>query len=89
MPLRPHRVALVLLLPLAASAAGASSDDPFFEPLPVVLSASRLAQPLLDSPGAVSVIDADLIAATGYRELARCAWCRASRSARSAATCSG
>lgn len=71
MPLRPHRVALVLLLPLAASAAGASSDDPFFEPLPVVLSASRLAQPLQDSPGAVSVIDADLIAATGYRELAR------------------
>ena len=77
MPLRPHHIALVPLLPLlpllplAASAAGAPSDDPFFDPLPVVLSAARLAQPLQDSPGAVSVIDADLIAATGYRELAR------------------
>ncbi|MCP5225765.1 MAG: TonB-dependent receptor [Thauera sp.] len=69
MSLHPHRVALVLLL--TASAAWASAENPFFEPLPVVLSASRLAQPLQDSPGAVSVIDADLIAATGYRELAR------------------
>lgn len=71
MSLHPHRVALVLLLPLAVGSAGASTSDPFFEPLPVVLSAARLAQPLQDSPGAVSVIDADLIAATGYRELAR------------------
>lgn len=68
-----HRppTALALLSLLAAGTVEASSADAFFEPLPVVLSASRLAQPLQDSPGAVTVIDADLIAATGYRELAR------------------
>src|SRR5690606_4487862 len=43
----------------------------FFETLPVVLTVSRLPQPLQDTPGAVTVIDADQIAATGYRDLAR------------------
>lgn len=71
MPRHPHRIAFAVLPLLAASAAGAASEETFFQPLPIVLSASRLAQPLQDSPGAVTVIDADLIAATGYRELAR------------------
>ena len=67
-----HRYPTFALLSLlAAGTVEASSEDPFFEPLPVVLSASRLAQALQDSAGAVTVIDADLIAATGYRELAR------------------
>lgn len=57
-------MALCLALPLRA-------EDRFFQPLPVVLSASRLPQPLQDTPGAVTVIDADLIAASGYRHLAR------------------
>ncbi|ATE62807.1 TonB-dependent receptor [Thauera sinica] len=46
-------------------------EDPFLEPLPVVLSVSRLPQPVQDAPGAITVIDADLIAATGYRDLGR------------------
>lgn len=36
-----------------------------------MLTVSRLPQPQQDTPAAVSVIDADLIAATGYRDLAR------------------
>ncbi|MCK6408339.1 TonB-dependent receptor [Thauera sp.] len=70
MPPRPTRPAVALLLLVAASSA-ASNENSFFEPLPLVLSASRLPQPLQDTPGAVTVLDADLIAATGYRELAR------------------
>lgn len=70
MPPSPYRPAATLLLLTAASTA-AATENSFFEPLPLVLSASRLPQPLQDSPGAVTVIDADLIAATGYRELAR------------------
>ncbi len=47
------------------------SEDPFFDPLPVVLTVSRLPQPMQDTPGAISVIDSELIAATGYRDIAR------------------
>lgn len=47
------------------------ADDRFFQPLPVVLSASRLPQPLSDTPAAMTVMDAEFIAATGYRDLAR------------------
>lgn len=72
MPITLRRT-LAPLLPLlncfVPGAAGA--EDTFFQPLPIVLSASRLPQPLQDTPGAVTVIDADLIAATGYRDLAR------------------
>lgn len=57
------------LIPLACLAV--PDEDPYLEPLPVVLSASRLPQPLRDAPAAISVIDADLIAATGYRDLSR------------------
>lgn len=73
MPIRP-RLALAVLLPALGTTTTASamdSDAHFFESLPVVLSASRLPQALQDSPGAVTVIDADMIAATGYRDLAR------------------
>lgn len=44
--------------------------DGFFDELPVVLSVSRLAQPLQDAPGSVTVIDADLIRSSGARDLA-------------------
>lgn len=50
--------------PLAALTA-----DTFLEPLPVVLSVSRLAQPLADAPGAVTVIDAETIRSSGARDL--------------------
>lgn len=48
-----------------------ASERSFFEALPVVLTPSRLPQTLQDTPAAVSVIDADMIAATGYRDLGR------------------
>ncbi len=70
MPPRSYRTSVALLL-LTATSIAASTENSFFEPLPLVLSASRLPQPLQDSPGAVTVLDADLIAATGYRDLAR------------------
>jgi len=41
------------------------SESYFFEELPVVLSASRLAQPLADIPTAMTVIDKDIIKASG------------------------
>lgn len=53
----------------AASARGASEVD-FFTELPVVLSVSRLAQPVREAPGAVTVIDAEMIRQSGARSLA-------------------
>jgi len=52
-----------------ASSSGLSEND-FFADLPVVLSVSRLAQPLRDAPGAVTAIDAEMIRASGARDLA-------------------
>lgn len=63
---------LLALLATTAAAADDSADEAFFfESLPVVLTVSRLPQPMQDTPGAVTVIDEKLIAATGYRDLAR------------------
>lgn len=53
----------------AAQAADALSERDWFEELPVVLSVSRLAQPLSEAPGAVTVIDRDTIRRSGAREL--------------------
>ena len=51
---------VLLLVALATAritfAAGAPAE-PFFDELPVVLSASRLVQPIADAPAAVTVID--------------------------------
>lgn len=52
-------------VPLAAAANG----DDYFAELPVVLSVSRLSQPLREAPGAVTVIDQELIRASGARVL--------------------
>ncbi|NMG44746.1 TonB-dependent receptor plug domain-containing protein [Aromatoleum toluvorans] len=63
-----------LCMALACSAMGSATafaGDSYFEELPLVLSATRLPQPLQEVPGAVTVIDRELIAATGYRDLAR------------------
>lgn len=62
---------LLALQGATVSASFTDSEDPFFEPLPVVLTVSRLPQPMQDTPGAVSVIDSDLIKASGYRDIAR------------------
>lgn len=59
---------------IAASAApraeeGGAEDD-YFGALPVVLTVSRLAQPLSDTPGAVTVLDRDKIRRSGARDVA-------------------
>lgn len=43
----------------------APSEDYFFEEVPLVLSATRLEQPLLETPASVTVIDQRLIRASG------------------------
>lgn len=45
------------------------SLDKFFEDFPVVLSASRLKQSAVDAPAAVTVIDRDMIVASGARRI--------------------
>ncbi|WP_101049847.1 TonB-dependent receptor plug domain-containing protein [Macromonas nakdongensis] len=59
-----------LLAPLALAQESAPSELDFFEPVPVVLTATRLAQPLSDTPGAVTVVDRDTIRRSGARTLA-------------------
>ncbi|MGC2164406.1 MAG: TonB-dependent receptor [Gallionella sp.] len=46
-----------------------SGELSYFEEFPVVLSASRLSQPLSESPSAVTVIDHDMIVASGFRSI--------------------
>ncbi len=45
------------------------SEADFLAELPTVLTASRLAQPAMDAPNAVTVIDRKLIEATGYHNI--------------------
>jgi iron complex outermembrane receptor protein len=45
------------------------SEADFFDDLPVVLSASRLLQPLNEAPVAVTVIDQEMIRASGFRDI--------------------
>lgn len=49
----------------------AADEDLFLADLPVVLTPSRLPQLLNEAPAAVTVIDRELIEATGYRDLPR------------------
>lgn len=60
----------VLLATLCSSVLAQSGEDGFFTDLPVVLSASRLSQPLRDAPGSMTIIDRETIKRTGARDLA-------------------
>jgi iron complex outermembrane receptor protein len=60
----------VLALLAVPAAAQEVSEKDYFGDLPVVLSVTRLAQPLSDVPGAVTVIDAETIRRSGAREVA-------------------
>lgn len=57
--------ALCLLLTGSALA----QVDPYFSSLPSVLTVSRLPQPIADAPGSVTVLDRDIIRASGVRYL--------------------
>jgi iron complex outermembrane receptor protein len=45
------------------------TESDFLAELPVVLSASRLSQPLAQAPAAVTIIDQDMIRASGFRDI--------------------
>jgi len=50
-------------------AADYPSEQDYLQEFPVVLSASRLSQPLSDAPNAMTVIDREMIAASGFRKI--------------------
>ena len=62
-----------LFLSLSAQAADnpglnvASAEDYYLQDMPVVLTASRLSQPLSEAPSAMTVIDREMIKASGFR----------------------
>lgn len=58
---------LALVVPATGWAAG--EEDVYFSELPVVASVSRLPQALADAPTSVTVIDRDIIRASGARDL--------------------
>jgi iron complex outermembrane receptor protein len=55
---------------LSAEATELLSEDLFFGDVPVVLSATRLKQPLKDTPAAITIIDRAMIDASGAIEVA-------------------
>lgn len=67
---------LLAAVPLSIMACGNgwATDYPteldYLQEFPVVLSASRLAQPISETPNAMTVIDRDMIAASGARSIA-------------------
>lgn len=46
-----------------------ASSDPYFAELPVVLTASRMVQSPLDAPAPVTIIDREMIDASGFTEI--------------------
>lgn len=48
----------------------ALSEDDFLTDIPVVLTATRLAQPITEAPAAITIIDREMIRASGVREIA-------------------
>ncbi|MGB9094502.1 MAG: TonB-dependent receptor, partial [Gallionella sp.] len=57
------------ILACTQPARAAITETDFLEDLPVVLSASRLSQPVNEAPSAVTVIDQDMIRASGFRDI--------------------
>ena len=58
--------ALLVMQPAGAETA---SEQAYFQELPVVLTASRLSQPLSEAPSAITVIDREMIKASGFRTI--------------------
>ncbi len=53
----------------AQQAGAAVTESDFLDDMPVVLSASRLSQPVNEAPAAVTVIDREMIRASGFRDI--------------------
>lgn len=58
------------LLPPASAQEDSAGTDDFFDESPLILTASRMSKPMLESPVSVSVIDRQMIEASGVRDLA-------------------
>lgn len=70
-----QHLSILLVVPLfmthaVAGTATELSENDYFSELPTVLTVSRLAQPLNETPGAVTVIERETIRRSGARELA-------------------
>lgn len=59
-----------LLAGLTLPVQAALTEADFLADLPVVLSPSRLPQPLADSPSSVTIVDRDMIRASGFTQVA-------------------
>lgn len=69
-PVLPIMASVLLLWTLPCQAENTSSSaDYYFQELPVVLTASRLSQPLSEAPSAMTVIDREMIQASGFRSV--------------------
>lgn len=62
---------LLTTLSMANEGTAPPPENGYFDALPVVLTPSRLPQPLNEAPAAVTVIDRELIESSGYRDIAR------------------
>ena len=63
-------VAATTITAVSVALAAGTSESDFLADLPVVYSVTRLPQALADTPGAVTVIDREMIRQSGARELA-------------------
>jgi iron complex outermembrane receptor protein len=63
-------ISLAGLATQSAVASEYASEKDYLLEFPVVLSASRLSQPLSEAPNAVTVIDREMIKASGFRNIA-------------------
>ncbi|MHB8472307.1 MAG: TonB-dependent receptor plug domain-containing protein [Gammaproteobacteria bacterium] len=62
--------ALAWLASASIGHADSLSEAAYLEDVPVVLSATRLSQPITEAPAAVTVIDRAMIEASGFRQIA-------------------
>lgn len=62
-------ICLSLLCMTAIAEENGLTEQAFLEDFPVVLSASRLVQPVSEAPNAVTVIDRDMIRSSGFRNI--------------------
>lgn len=68
--MRPLLAGAIGLACAASGRAAEPTELDYFGTLPTILTVSRLAQPISETPGAVTVIDRDVIRRSGARELA-------------------
>ena len=66
---KPVFYSVVSLIGVQAAYGKGLSEEAYLSEVPVVLSVSRLAQPVSEAPGPITVIDRDMIKASGARDL--------------------